>query len=490
MKGIENKIPIAVIVVLGLSNLVASSLVGLGDAEALYYCYGKHPSLSYLDHPPLIGWLLFVATWALGTSVFSVRIVSFAMCALAVLFMTLLTRTIYGQRAANWSCLLLLGTPIFSVGMIAATPDAPLTVLWIIFTWQLYCALRHDRVTAWTQLGRPTLLGCLLGLSFLAKYTGACLIVTVLIIVSRPQGRMWLRRPGFWLGVLAAAVVASPVFIWNIDHAWAGAYHRLVWTQTSSGLSLRNAGALLGGQALYIGVPMLVIFCWAGIRTWQQRGRHSDPLLLLYASLPALAATYGLVLWSPVAEPHWPAAGYLPLFVAAAGAISASSAKIQQLARVAVGLGIMALLILQLLVLTPILPFVTPQALYQPKYDLANELQGWPEVAETIRKLNGDRNPVVAAFYTQCSQLTFALSNPGDPPVRCVSKEVDDFDLWHGPLDPNIDRALFVTDNRFDHDPKTVVPGLHPMAETVVPIHRAGRVVRQFRIIELKRPEK
>ncbi len=51
-----------VLAVLAVSNLLASSLAGLGDAEALYYCYGRHLSLSYLDHPPLIGWLLAIAT--------------------------------------------------------------------------------------------------------------------------------------------------------------------------------------------------------------------------------------------------------------------------------------------------------------------------------------------------------------------------------------------------------------------------------------------
>ena len=69
-----------------------------------------------------------------------------------------------------------------------------------------------------------------------------------------------------------------------------------------------------------------------------------------------------------------------------------------------------------------------------------------------LRALNREGRPVVAAFYTQCSQLAFALSRPEDPPVRCISEQTDDFDLWRGPFALPETGAFFVSDNRFDHD--------------------------------------
>ncbi len=60
---------------------------------------------------------------------------------------------------------------------------------------------------------------------------------------------------------------------------------------------------------------------------------------------------------------------------------------------------------------------MTPKDDYRPEFDLGNELRGWPEVAELVRGVNPERKTVVAAFYTQCAQLTFALERPDGPPV-------------------------------------------------------------------------
>ncbi len=474
---------LAVVLLLAASNILVSSFLGLGDAEALYYCYGEHPSLSYLDHPPLIGWLIFIATTIGGPSVIAVRAVSLTMTVLALVFTYLFTRDLYGSKAAGWSSLLLLAAPVFSVGMVAATPDAPLVALWPLFTWQLYRALVDERAGAWSRLGRPLLLGLLLGLSFLSKYTGACLGVTAILIVSSRNGRVWLGRPGFWLGTCAAIVTASPVLAWNIQHEWAGLLHRLVWTQEGAGFSLRNAGALIGGQLLYVGPLTLPLLLWAAVRLWRARAHGPEQQILLAASLPALAAAYLLVLWSDVAEPHWPAAAYMPLFVGTAGLISGSSGRVKTLARTAVCLGIALLALLHVLVQTPLLPALSSTKSYRPEYDLGNELRGWPEVAETIRSLNHNRKPVVAAFYTQCSQLTFALNRPGDPEVRCVSPEIDDFDIWFGPFVVPKGGALFVTDNRFEHNPRRLVPGIRSVgAPITIEISRGGRWVRRFSI--------
>jgi hypothetical protein len=478
----------AVIAIAVTNNLVSSSLLGLGDAEALYYCYGRYPSLSYLDHPPLIGWLIFISTELGGSNVLAVRAVSMVMTALAVIFTYLLTRDIYGGRAGAWSALLMISTPVFSIGMTAATPDAPLVALWSLFTWQFHSALADDRDGPWTRIGRPVFLGLVVGLAFLAKYTGACLVLTVLTAALAKRNRAWLRRPGFWLGALAALLISTPVLIWNMEHGFASLLHRLIWTQEDAGISLENLGALVGGQLLYVGPFMLPLFAWACIRIFKNRAQNTDRLSLLFASLPALALTYVLALWSRVAEPHWPAVGYIPLFAAASGLIIELEGKARVLARYAVVFGLGLLLLANVLVLTPILPMLSPKDSYRPEYDLGNELRGWAEVAETLRQIDTDSKPVIAAFYTQCSQLKFALSKADDPEVQCVSPNTDDFDFWDGRFALPETGAFFVTDNRFEHDPEKMVHGA-VVAEpvTILEITRGGRWVRRFKIFRLAR---
>jgi 4-amino-4-deoxy-L-arabinose transferase-like glycosyltransferase len=410
------------------------------------------------------------------------------MSLLTLYFTYRLTSSMFGPLAGGLSSLLLLGTPVFAIGMVAATPDAPLSALWTLFTWQLHRALTDDRPGAWPRLGRPLLLGAVLGLAFLAKYTGACLVITAAMMVAGKEGRVWLRRPGFWLGAAVALALASPVFVWNASHGWAGVLHRLVWTQEGAGFGLGNAGALIGGQLLYVGPLMLPLLGWAVAHAFRRQRTRSEHRLLLASSLPAIALTYLLTLWSDVAEPHWPAVAYLPLFAGAAGMATQVGGAARRLARFACGAGIGAFALAHVVVLTPLLPSMPGSAGYRPEHDLANELRGWPEVGAAIRALEPGDRPVVAAFYTQCAQLAFELSRPGDPPVRCASPEVDDFDLWYGPFRLPPAGALFVTDNRFEHDPLALVEGAEERgAPTTIEIRRGDRWVRRFRIHELVR---
>lgn len=472
-----------------LSNILVSSMLGLGDAEALYYLYSRHLALSYLDHPPLIGWLIRLSTAIGGVTVLGVRLVPMAMSALCLWFSYRCALDMFGPKAAVICVLLMFASPVFSIGMTAASPDAPLAALVMLFVWQLHRALFDTSVGQFPRVMRPLLLGVVLGFAFLAKYTGACLVISVWIVFSRKEHRRFLKQPGIYLGAVVALMSALPVFVWNYQHDWAGIVHRLVYTQGDAGISLRNAGALLGGQLLYVGPLVLLLFALA------MKNHHASPdtyskkhraqRLLLTISLPMLTLTYLLVCWSKSAEPHWPAAGYLPLFPLAAGYIAQARPVIQRLFRWTVGFGVAVFAVAHLVVLTPLLPAVVPQDVYEPKYDLANELRGWDEVATLLRTLNPDRKPVVAAFYTQCSQLAFQLHRREDPKVYCVSPEMDDFDIWDGPFVLNERGAFFITDNRFDHRWTEYFPNGKVVSKIELSIKRSGIEVRRFQIVEL-----
>lgn len=486
----ERAVLSTVAVLLTGSHLIAMSAAELGDAEALYACYGMFVSSSYLDHPPLVGWLASAAFHLGGIHVYTVRAVSLAAMLLSLGLMFALCASLYGERAGAWGVVLLLGTPVFTVGTTALSPDSVLIPLVLLFAWQLKRTLDDDDRSRLARIWRPVLLGGLIGLAFLAKYTGVCLALSALVCSFTRRGRPWLRRPGYWLGAGFAAALSVPVIYWNAKHNWAGVLHRLVWTQGEAGLSFRNLGALVGGQLLYVGPLMIIVLSYAAYRAWRARLQSRAGSALLAVSAPILICTFALALWSRVAEPHWPAVGYLPLFAAAAGELAAGLGRMKKLARAAVLCGVVVWIALHIITLTPLLPRVAPEQLYVPKYDLANELIGWPEVARTVREMNPERRTVTAAFYTQCAQLTFHLRRVEDPPIRCVSPETDDFDIWHekSPFRLGREGALFVTDNRFDFRPEQFIAGARVIgAPRPVEIVRGGRVVRRFLIYELTR---
>jgi len=460
---------LALVAILTLDRLVVSSLFGPGDAEALYWTYGRHLQAAYLDHPPLTGWLLALSNAVLGPTPLGIRIVPILLFDVTVIAAHLLGSAMWKDPEAGWwSALAVSLSPASLIGGVAAAPDAPLAAFWLLSALFLWKSIERPD----SGLLYPALTGISIGLAILSKHTGACLALGALVLAVRVG---YHRRPGFHVALVLALLTAAPVVLWNMDHDWIQLRHRLFWTQGGAGFSMRNLGALVGGQALYMGPALILYF---GVLAKVARPPTIDYSFIFWLSVPTLGITYLLCLWSRVAEPHWPFAGYLVLAIGAGGLLKPLTAGMRRIWRVSMGYAFGAYLLAHIFILFPVLPCLLPANRYEPRYDLTNELYGWPEAAEQIRRMAKPGEKVAAAHYTLCSQLTFALSRKNDPQVVCASPEIDDFDLW-GLAPRKGDPLIFVTDNRFPDLPQVLRTN---RAEKVssLEITRGGRWVRRF----------
>ncbi len=471
----------AALILLGcvtLLKLALTSLAGLGDSEALYAVYGLHPQGGYLDHPPMIGWIIRATTAILGTSSLAVRLGPILMFPLtAMLLYDLTLRLSSSPRAAFLSVVILCATPVTFLGGLAATPDAPSALLWVLGVWLLTI-----HVTQGAPDRRPaihgSLMGLVLGTAMLAKYTNALLLLAFVVYVLAYR-RKWALR--YMLPALVVAqLCALPVALWNHAHGWSSLLHRLVWTQGEAGFSLRNAGALLGGQLLYVSPVIMVLVVLAMVQLVKERKDDTSRLLAILVWIPA-ALLWLLCLWSRVAEPHWPAVAYLPVLalLARAWASPGSSARLRSLLRagtitagVFTGIGLVM----------ASTSLATRLGLVEPTTDITNELHGWDAAAAKILEVTPDDALVVGSHWTVCAQLEWALQ--GRRQVSCLSPEIDDYDTWL-PVDPRdpdtYGRLHYVTDDRFA-DRDAYVLTLSARLLSKVEIQRGGKVVRTFRI--------
>jgi dolichol-phosphate mannosyltransferase len=55
-------------------RLAFLGLVNLLPEEAYYWNYSQHPDIGYLDHPPMVAWLIWLGTSVFGNTEFGVRI--------------------------------------------------------------------------------------------------------------------------------------------------------------------------------------------------------------------------------------------------------------------------------------------------------------------------------------------------------------------------------------------------------------------------------
>ena len=470
------------VVVVDVLRVAGAVPLGLGDAEALYAGYARHLQGGYLDHPPLIGWL-DAGVLAVWPSAIALRLLALALFTVSAWLLFRLARDLFDERAALGSVAILCVAPVFHLGGLAAAPDAPLVPLWLLLllaVWRAWRRVREAPVPSWGWVvSRSAGLGLLLGAAFLAKYS-ALALAPVLVLAAWPLPRPRRLAAGL-IGASAASVAAWPVVAWNAAHGFASAAHRLIWSQPDPGVSLRNLGALLGGQLLYLSPLVAVGFGWVVVRTWRRRNESAEGFCLA-ASLAPFALLGAVCLWSRVAEPHWPVPAYLALLPLAGRMAAEGGRAVVRFAKAALGVAVAFDMMVYVAVLTPVLPALVPEPVYVARDDIVNELYGWERVAGAVVRRLPAGGVVVGGHYTMCGQLEWNLRDAGLP-VACWTKERSDFDVWNpgGPATWG-KPVLFVSDERY---PERPVPGCGrepPAPAETVEVERGGVVVRRFRL--------
>jgi dolichol-phosphate mannosyltransferase len=199
----------------------ALRLLYLGQAELLpeeayYWNYSQHLDFGYLDHPPMVAWLIKLGTTVFGQNEFGVRIGAFGCWLVTSCFVYRLAHDLFDRSSALIAVLLVQVLPFFfSVGFLM-TPDAPLVSCW---SGALYCAARAlivERRNAWWGLG------VWIGLGMISKYSiGVLGPAMLLFLLLDSPSRRWLLRWEPYLAVLIAVLIFSPVIVWNFEHDWA-----------------------------------------------------------------------------------------------------------------------------------------------------------------------------------------------------------------------------------------------------------------------------
>ena len=246
-----------------LMRLAYLSFPNLFPEEAYYWNYAKHLDYGYLDHPPMVAWLIGLGTRCFGDTEFGVRIFAFTSSLVGAYFIYRLTALLYSRSVAAFAALLMQTLPIYFLTGFMMTPDAPLTACWAGALYFLASVFFTRRPAAWWGVG------ICLGVGMLSKYTIALLgPSTLLFILCDRDLRFWFRRMEPYGAALLALLIFSPVIAWNQAHHWASfAFQSANRVREPRRFSLHElAGALLvlltplglaaAGQVLTAKTPM------------------------------------------------------------------------------------------------------------------------------------------------------------------------------------------------------------------------------------------
>ena len=196
-----------------LIRLAVSPFFGLGVDEAHYVLYAKFLDLSYVDHPPLVGWVHAPFYYLLGTSEFLARLPAVLLFAAtsycAYLFVLKVTQSIKMSLVA---VLALNCSFILNVMGLMLLPDS-LLLLFVFFL--IFIAEKIAREKKPLDF---VLLGILLGLMGLAKYTSILLVPPLIVFFLMKRRYDIIFSPYMFLAALIALIMIIPVIYWNINH--------------------------------------------------------------------------------------------------------------------------------------------------------------------------------------------------------------------------------------------------------------------------------
>ncbi|MDB4909789.1 MAG: dolichyl-phosphate-mannose-protein mannosyltransferase [Gemmatimonadetes bacterium] len=321
-----------------IGRIILASTIGLGVDESYQVSVSRPLSLSYFDHPPLAFWLPGLVTLLTGSmNRVLLRLPFIVLFAGTTWMMFRLTARLFGDRAGAIAALILNVTPVLSVstgGWIL--PDGPLMF------WMLASALCLERVllpprsasdvvrapAAWWMAA-----GACAGLAMLSKYHGVFLLAgTGLFLLTNRDARQWLRRPEPYLAALVAALVVSPVLLWNAQHDWIS-FRFQGGRGGHSGLHivpvLQNIGGQLGYLLPWIGIPLAWVLgrvlLEAARDAWQRVARasttdveapneervHAARWWLACLAIGPIATFTLIALGGHRGLPHWQAPGWL-----------------------------------------------------------------------------------------------------------------------------------------------------------------------------------
>ena len=214
---VQRRLVVVSLIIFGIVfRFVYLGLPELMEQEAYYWNYSNHLDISYLDHPPMVATIIWLASLLFGVSEFGVRFGAFICWFVTAYFTFQLTLKLFDRTTALGSVLLLSWLPFYFGAGILMTPDAPLLACWSALLYFLYKALVEENTKSWFGVGVS------LGLGLLSKYTIVLLGPGILLyLLFDKQARRWWLRPAPYGAVLIALLLFMPVVLWNYQHEWA-----------------------------------------------------------------------------------------------------------------------------------------------------------------------------------------------------------------------------------------------------------------------------
>jgi hypothetical protein len=405
-----------------LIRLIVAPFFGLGVDEAHYVLYAKYLDLSYVDHPPLVGWVHVPFFYLLGTNEFLARLPAILIFAVtsycAYLFVLKVTQS---MQLSLWAVLALNCSFMLNVLGLMLLPDSLLLlfVFLLIFT--------AEKITREKRPLDFILLGILLGLMGLTKYTSVLLVPPLIIFFVLKKRHDIIFSPYMVLAAFIALILITPVIYWNVTHNFISfsyqSSHVFGSLATSFSRFFESLAAQFGAYN-----PLLFIIAFYGF--FKVLRTRDDYLRLAVLFGGTILLFFLLTSFYERTLPHWPAVFYL-LFIPVGtyNLVTAREKWKRNYLHFSIGLSLILMTIAYCAVPFPKTCTKLVGIFYRiPDYKSPfRDIYGFPEIARKADELL--KNNSSATNWTMGSR-TMYYSLPYKNEVFVIDNRKDQFDVW------------------------------------------------------------
>ena len=424
-----------------LFHLLIANRYGIFRDELYYVACSEHLDAGYVDQPPLIAFIAWIARHLFGESLIGLRFLP-ALAGAATVWLTgKLARELGGRVFAQAvAALAVFAAPIFLLMHHWLTMNAFEPLIWLACAWCIVRAIDRNEPRYWLWFG------ILIGLGMENKYSTAFFVFAVIgALLVTPQ-RRFVASKWLWLGALCSLLIFLPNLVWLFRHdfPFLELMHNIRSTHRDV---VRGPVAFIADQAMLMN-PILFPL-WAGGLAWfcfSARGKRFRILGWIYALL--LVAFIGLK-----GKNYYLSAAYPMLFAAGAVAFENLTRQSARWSRPVYLVAIVFVTCLLAPLSVPVLSaenyirhqkafgFEPPKAENQPTGPLPQHFAdefGWEEMAREVGRvynaLPPDQRAKTAIFansYGQAGAIDFFGKKYGLP--KAISNH-QSYWLW-GPRD-------------------------------------------------------
>ena len=194
-------------------HLLTAGRYGIFRDELYYLACGQHLDWGYVDQPPLIALVAWIARHLFGDWLPGLRFFP-ALAGAATVWLTgKLAREMGGGAFAQiLAALAIICVPIYLIMHHWLTMNAFEPLIWSGCAWCIVRAINRSDPRYWISFGVLT------GLGMETKYGIAFFVIAVVIGLILTAERRFLLTKQFWTGALIAFLIFLPNLIWLIRH--------------------------------------------------------------------------------------------------------------------------------------------------------------------------------------------------------------------------------------------------------------------------------